>query len=133
MTKNNKKIKTIAWITFSPMPLYVQITEELVKRHADVQVKMVFKKGRGYRIKSKYIKTEEVVVRHPIRRTGLEYFSGFNELMDRIKPDVIATNLYYGMYSYQAYRYAQKNNIKFILNTEEKDYKSLARKIFFPI
>ena len=112
MTKNNKKIKTIAWITFSPMPLYVQITEELVKRHADVQVKMVFKKGRGYRIKSKYIKTEEVVVRHPIRRTGLEYFSGFNELMDRIKPDVIATNLYYGMYSYQAYRYAQKKQYK---------------------
>lgn len=58
------------------------------------------------------------------------WYKNFTEEMDKLKPDVIVSNLWYSPTTWQCYWYARKKKIPFILQTEMKQYpKGLSRSI----
>jgi len=66
------------------------------------------------------------------------YYPGLSHVLDRIKPDIVSTMLYYLPYSLQAARYCKKKKIHFILSEElqREPADSLTRhinRIFLPL
>ncbi len=60
----------------------------------------------------------------------LKYFKGLNSALSETKSDVIISNLYCGIQSFQIYKFAQKRNIKLVLITEDKFRKKRRFSIF---
>lgn len=125
-----KKYK-ILWSKYSSHPIYNNLIESLKKNFYNIEFfiaskKLIFK---NEKIKFEYLSIGKKILKIP----GTERTPNLEKIFNKIKPNIIITNLYYSLYSYKAYKYAKRNNLKLIINTEEKHKKTIIRKILFPI
>ncbi len=121
----------ILWCKFSSHPIYNYLIKYISKKYNNIDFFITSKNSifNNNKINEIYLNSKSRLFKIP----GTERTPGLKKLFNKVKPDIIITNLYYTLYAYKAYKYAKKNNIKLIINTEEKHNKGLLRKILFPI
>jgi glycosyltransferase involved in cell wall biosynthesis len=135
-----KKKKKVIWVAQYPNEIYVGILDQIAKQNTDIDFTMVVIKSPS---KSAHFQYKELkhrmipkiflfhrVLSNVFQRKPafhfqtLSYFEGLWAFLDEEKPDLVMSNLYWRLFSFQTYSYAKKNNIPFILFEEKKFFRS---------
>lgn len=127
----------ILWLTHGPHAIYTDIVDEIRRTRKDINIKLILdtKHKKSFGNNQLYVKTFDInkIIYSPLilvnwlkgRNTDippLQIARGLKKLLDKEKPDIVVANLFYRPSTTQIARYANKNNIPFILKTEMKRF-----------
>lgn len=129
-----KRIK-VFWVKFMRHAVFLVLVRRILERYNNIDVAVTLKRLSSTDIDDEFEGTIVYIPDKPrlFPLTGMERMPGLVRNIKKYNPDIIISNLYYTLYSLRSYLFAKKNNIPFILTTEEKDNSGLFRKILFPI
>lgn len=134
----SKKLK-IAWITYFPHPVYQSLINTLCNKYKHIDITIIISDHLKGRLDGNKLTPNNKVKRFNIRFSKIahklvagrriNYYQNLEEVLMKIEPDIVISNLFYDWRSFQAFRFAKKHGVDFFLSVQTKPKKSYVKRL----